>query len=258
MLQYFLPFTLVAVSAVSAQELGKDWEIERLTWDGAVKTGDVIEVRNPFGDVRARGTPEQAVGISAMVQKNVKDSHRLDFKITQDPGRLLIEVVYPGDLSETVREGGKRRADVTVYVPFGSPYSVRIFAGLIEAKGLKSDVDFESDKGKIFLRLAGHVRLKTRQADTVAYLLDTAFVKPASFENQVGSTTVYLPSNASLAVTATTSGELTTDYSIDVERAPGAWLKKAKAVIGGGEHGLTLDSKNGPIKILSGKWDVDG
>ena len=249
---------LLSVSGIGfTQDTGTEWITERKEWEGTVKPGQPIEIHNDYGDVRARGIDGTNISLTAMVQKHEDDAHSISFDIEQRPDRLVVRMKYEGDDGETAKAGGKRRADVSVLLPQGCPYTVRTVPGLIEVKGFRGDVDLYSQQGNIFLRNHGHAKVGTNQGNVDATLLDPSWIKPLSFESTIGNISVRLPSNADVTVDASTAGELTSDYSIDIERDPHTWEKRARAVIGSGQSKLVIASKSGNIKILEGKWDVD-
>ena len=237
------------------QELGKDWLIDRIAWEKQIQPGTPVEVHNPYGDIRSRGTDDGKLALSAMVQSHKDDEHKVEFDIQEKDGAVIVNVIYKGKEEDTVKKNGLRRADVTVYVPDGSPYTVSTFKGLLEAKGLKCDVDASSDRGKIFLRLNGHITAKNRQGHIKAVIKEAVWKKPMVFESVLGNIEVHLPSQAGGMATAKTRGHITTDYSIDIEHTKGSKLKVGKARLGDGKQELLLTNHQGDIKIVRGLWD---
>jgi len=73
----------------------------------------------------------------------------------------------------------------------------------------------------------------------------------------LGSIEVYLPRQTSLAIEATTSGKITTDYSIQIQRNPGEKEKFATMTLGEGKNRLVIKNSSGAIEILEGSWRVD-
>ena len=52
-----------------------------------------------------------------------------------------------------------------------------------------------------------------------------------------------------------TRGEISTDYSIEIERAPGEEAKKARAVLGAGGQVILVSSESGAVRLLEGPID---
>lgn len=231
------------------------WLTERIEWEGSITPGTVIELVNEYGDIRVRGTNEMMLYLSAMVQSDSGDSVKIEFDIQQTEGRVQIHTVYPGSDDQTLKQGGLRRSDVTLFVPFGSPFEARTGKGLIEAKGLKSDVTLRSHSGRIFFRTEGRAQVSTYQGDIVGVLRRVDESQPSQLESVIGSISVTLPKDANLDVQIETRGQITTDYSLTIVEDK-AGVKHAKAQIGRGGQVLKLVNKTGPVKVLKGQWDV--
>lgn len=231
------------------------WEIKKITWDGAVKAGVAVEIHNEYGDIRTRGAEGDILAVSAMVQKHKDDQHQLKFEVERSENHLVLRVVYAGDDAGTIKGRGKRRADVTVFLPYGRPLKVRTHKGLIEAKGLKSDVDFETFAGKVFCRIEGSLKIKTHQGPITAILMKAEWKDAPVLESILGNITLQLPREANVTVKASTSGEITTDYSLTIKKEPKG-RKHAVARIGKGTYPLYINNNSGNVKILEGKWDV--
>ncbi len=230
------------------------WLVEKISWEKEIPMGTAIELVNEYGDVRARGTDESKLALSAMIQKQQGDAHQVRFDIREEGDKVLLKVVYDGPDEETIKGKGKRRGDVTIFVPKGASFKARTTAGLLEVKGL-GDVDLETHSGRVYCRVSGHVRVKTHQGDVRAVLKDSKWEEPPVFESSLGTLEVQLPPSASLNVEAVTRGEITTDYSLTIEEAkPG--LKRARIKIGEGGQTLHLTNSTGAIKILKGRWDA--
>ncbi len=242
----------------SAQDkLGEDWLIERSTLKEAVAKGTPIEIHNLYGDVRLRGTENARVDVITNMQKKKGDKHKVSLSHEMKDGKLILTVGYAGDEADTVKKNGKRRLDLTAFIPEGSHLTVRTHKGLLEARGIVGDVDLYSDRGKIYCRSKGHVIIGSRQGNITAAIMKIDWEKPARIESKLGTIEVQLPSDASLAVQATTSGQITTDYSIQMKHAGKGKRKTAIATLGKGKNNLVLDNQAGQIKMLIGNWKVD-
>ena len=254
MMTLLLVMTLQAIQPTD-QELGKDWLIDRVARDIKVQPGTPIEVHNPYGDIRSRGTDDGILAISAMVQSKKGDDHKIEFDIVESSEGIVVNVIYKGREEDTIKKNGQRRADVTVYVPGGSPFTVSTFKGYLEAKGLKSDVDAYSERGKIFLRTNGHIKAKTRQGDIKAVVKEAVWKRPLAFESVLGVIEVQVPSHAGGMAIAKTGGHITSDYSIEIKHAKGSKMKTGRARLGEGNQEIHLTNHQGDIKIIRGLWD---
>lgn len=244
---------LLAPSLLVAQASG-DWQIHRSTWQEDIVRGTPIEIHNHYGDVRIRGKKDITVDITAHTQKHKNDKHLIAITHKREQNKLVIQVAYAGNDQDTFKKSGKRRLDMAVFIPEGSPLTVRTHKGLIQARGIVGDVDYFSERGNIYSKNKGHVVIGSRQGDITAALLDTTWKKPAKIESQLGDIEVHLPLGPSLSVNARTAGQITTDYSLTIDHKPKSIEKLAKVKIGKGEHVLSLINKKGAVKILKMAW----
>jgi len=67
------PWCLILLSlsllAWAAPKATGEWTIERFHWQGPLGAARTIEIRNDYGDIRARCAGNQQVEISAVIQK---------------------------------------------------------------------------------------------------------------------------------------------------------------------------------------------
>lgn len=241
---------------VKEKKLGDNWEIERLEWKETIETGTVLEVINEYGQIRARGTADQTVEIVANVQKEKGDPHLIYFKDRKEDGKLVIEVVYQGDDEGTVKKNGKRRLDLTVFVPTSSLFVGKTFKELLDVRGI-GDADLYSERGKVFLRNKGHAKIVTRQGDIRAVLRKLGWEKPIHLESTVGNIEVELPREAQFKAVATTRGRFSTDYSVQIETDEKDWMKTATVTFGESSDELVLKNENGAISLLRGRWSIN-
>jgi hypothetical protein len=150
------------------------FELERVSWVGEVGDGQRITVRNPFGDVRARfGGYTGQVELLANVQHFADEGGRLELDTAAVPTGLVVTVGYRTDTGALalVRDPAqKKRVDLVIYVPEGATLSVSTDDGLIDMRGLRSDVRGRSVAGAIRVRkVDGTLDLSTSTGDRGAH-----------------------------------------------------------------------------------------
>ncbi len=251
------PWCLILLSllplAWAAPGASGEWTTERFRWQGPPGSARTIEVRNDYGDIRARCAGQQ-VEVSAVIQTQALDPYTADIGIGERAGRMVIQV-------ELARRGGagedgelqpkiRRRVDMTVFIPPGAELRAHTLGGLIEARGLKSNVIAESTSGDIFISATGYVRARSERGAITVHLHAAAWPEAPSFETVSSDVAVWLPPDADAVVEARTAGEITTDYSISIRPLGTGTRKHAVATIGGGKHPLFITSEIGKIKIL--------
>lgn len=241
-------------------------EPEHFTWTKKIGANKTIFVRNDYGDVRLRfGGDENKVEISAVLQHLVKHDPPLKVMTIEgkdQAGNLLIQVGYPNEplkpnWPDSLRcpaafpaKATADRADLVTFVPKGASVIVQTLAGLIEAKGLQSNLTAKSCKGNVFARVSGNITANSERG-AIEVFLDPAEKNPQRLETLTGDITAHLREGASLDIEASTSGEISTDFSLRIERRPSEEPGKLAFVkIGAGGAKLSAASKRGKIRLL--------
>ncbi len=247
-----LPFPLFAQSApatAAAASAAESPAPERFQWVGKIAPGKKLVVRNDHGDIRARfGGHEGKVEVAAVLQQLSGGRPPLAVEMREREDALLITTGYPG--GEAPAAGARDRADLVVFVPEGTPLEAQTGAGAIEIKGVRGDATARSATGDISLRAAGRLEARSERGAITAFP-DPVERRPQRLETLTGDITVTLRDSADASVTAETSGEISTDFSLKLERHPEREPdKRATVKIGRGRALLRLASKRGRIRIL--------
>ena len=248
------PSRAVEPPGAEKDDLRQHWEIDKFRWEGPLGDKTVIEVENLLGDVRARISESDQVYFSAIIQQHDEDPDQADFKITEQDGRLSVAVAFIAkegiDLVERPPEMAKRRIDLSILIPAGARLEARTHEGLIEAKGLESEVVASSISGDVFVSIAGSLEARTERGKIQAIFKDPEWDSPPRLETVTGDITVWLPNGAGGKVRAETTGLITTDYSIEIESRPASHHKTAVAKVGKGKRQLSIKSIKGGVRIL--------
>lgn len=245
---------LVALPAW-ASEADEAWQKESAQWFESIEPGGTVRVANPLGDIRARfGGYENQVEILATLQYTDQQSSVPEVTLTRVGTGLDVSTAW------TEGEGaGTGRVDLVVFVPQGATLDARVEDGLLEAKGLKGDLIASSTTGEIRTRsIRGGVRAKSVRGAISAALESGVTKQPQSITTETGDIEVYLWEDADMQVRLATSGEVSTDFSIEIEHRrfeePG---KHGRATIGKGGPQLALESKRGRVRLLRQQRDFD-
>lgn len=214
-----------------------------------VPAGTAVYVDNPYGNVYLRfGGYQHAVDVHVTLQQPVGAP-----AITLHRGRENGRYVIAPRLPEGVAPVPAQRIDLVVYVAQGHAVTVRTGDGDIESRGVKSDLDLHSTRGDIAVRGTEG----TVQAETGAGNIEVTFARaaPAGSRQRLatttGSITVGVTDRLDATVTMATSAAFATDYSIDVTHDDGKEPDKwARTVIGAPRAEITLESRQGEIRVL--------
>lgn len=255
------PATVLAAFAcacVLAQEPGEESSGLKQTeqWIEHIEHGGTVRVLNPFGNVYARfGGYADEVEVLATIQHLEQGRPRLEVARTPD-GRKGLEVTvgFAGRAAGARPEWAETRdrVDLVVFVPQGAVFDVETRDGEIEVKGIEGDVAASSIHGNMRITaVKGRVRAKSARGRIAATLENGVTEEAQDLRTETGDIEVYLWEDAHMDVRLATSGEISTDFSIEIEHRrfeePG---KQGRARVGKGGPGLTLESKRGHLSLL--------
>ena len=249
---FFLATMAFPVAATGENET---WKKESTQWLEEIGPGETIRVVNPLGDIRARfGGYENQVEILATLQYTEQPASIPEVTLNRADGGIDVSTRWaPGE------EAGPGRVDLVVFVPRGATLDARTEDGLLEAKGLKSDLIASSRQGEIRIRsIQGRVNAKSSRGAISAALEAGVTEQPQAITTETGDIEVYLWEDASMQVQLSTSGEISTDFTIEIEHRrfeePG---KHGRATIGEDGPSLALESKRGRVRLLRQQRDFD-
>lgn len=228
--------------------------IRRYTWEGTISPGATVDVTNLHGDIRARRVNGSNVFLIGMIQKAGREAADPVIEAINDEKTLTISVKYP-ELDGAGKNGPSsaspvRRVDLTVLIPAGGALRAETDKGFIQAKGIKGDVIARSSTGNIVITTHGCADARTERGSISVHLKNPVWNKSPTLETLTGDIQARLPKNADVEVLVETSGEITTDYSINIERARDSHLKRARAVVSDGGRTMRIKSDRGNIKLL--------
>ncbi len=231
------------------------FEIERVSWTGDAGDGGVTVI-NRFGDLRARfGGYEGKVEVFGNVQHFATEGPRLVVESKETAAGVEVTIGFRGEGGEliTVRDPEQRkRADMVLYVPQGAALSVETAGGLIDVRGLKSDVRARSHGGDISARkVVGALDFAAGGGDVLALLEQWDAKRRHSFATDTGDVSIYLAGEVNAKLHAATSGLLSTDVSLEVDyQANRRPTKRAEGMLGKGSSKVTVTSRDGHVRLI--------
>jgi len=143
----------------------------------------------------------------------------------------------------------RRRVDVTLFVPVEAELVAHTERGLIEAKGLESAIEAHSIWGDIVLSTGGPAVAYSERGKIDVHFGGTDWSSVARLQTLTGSISVLLPVDSNVAVEMETRGQLTTDFSLEVDHHPDGALKTGSAVVGEASAELYLSSDRGNLSL---------
>lgn len=228
--------------------------MERASWRGEVTSASLLEVSNPYGDLRLRyGGLGRTVEVAVALQQLDPAGSRLELEVDEKADPATVRVVRTAAAGPPA--GGPRvdrsRADMVVLIPSGLAVRARTDRGLVESVGLESDVDLESVSGGIRVRSTrGRVTAHSERGEISAMLVAGVTAAPQRLSTVTGPIEVWVSDANDLDVTMATSARLTSDVSMQVEHHDQEEPDKvATAKVGAGGRPLELRSRRGDVSL---------
>ena len=230
---------------------------ERLEYAERVGPGRALRVENLFGDIRMKkSAAEDIVECIAVIQNRQDSREPLYVDIQRSDGDVEFAVKprssSDGKAPSSPSGTPPSRVDLTVFVPKGVALEVITDKGLIGIKSLKCDVTARSEEGDITLRyVSGHQTVSSKSGEIMILLSDEASRDEQVFSTVTGDIAVYVREDADREVTVSTSGFITTDFSIDIRHHRSREPDKTGSVrIGRGGGPIKITSRRGHVRLV--------
>jgi DUF4097 and DUF4098 domain-containing protein YvlB len=243
----------VGPSLASAPQAA-DWE-----WSGGVDRGDAIEIKGINGEIKASGSSDSQVRVTAVKKGRKSDPADVRIEVVEHAGGVTICAVYPdgGKRPNTCAPGNEghlssRDNDVsvsfTVQVPEGVRFVGSTVNGEIEATDLRADAEATTVNGDVAISTSGLARATTVNGSIRATLGRADWSGKLRFNTVNGSVRVDLPASVSTDVSASTvNGSMETDFPLTVSGRFS--MKNMRGTIGGGGRDLEIETVNGSISL---------
>jgi hypothetical protein len=235
----------------------REVRIEHLNWSRAIDGPDpitAIEIRNDFGDIRARLAGDRVLDASMVVQRLDPGPQGVGFTVERRGSALALVVGYPPgrvkDADPRPPKAGYDRLDLTIYVPEGVALRAHTLRGLVEARGLKGDVEAATLDGSILVSAAGVLQARTTSGEITATVSPAALAGPGApllFQSATGAINLIVPAQGSAELRVETAGTVTS--KLDLQRAVAGGRTTARATMGAGERLVLVTSGTGAVRI---------
>ncbi len=249
-----LVLMIPTIAAAADRTVVGSGAMEQESWSGP--TGGLpIRVINRFGDVRLRdGGSDGELEVAAVLQQLAIDGAKLALDVDVSDNAVEVSIIRYDSLGNPVTEvprGDLARADLAVMVPRGATVHAETTAGLLECRGVRTDVELHTNRGAIRVgETRGAVSATTMSGTVEVTLVADATGAEQKLSSTTGSITVFTPATNSLDVTMATSGTFVTDYSLRVEYDDASEPNKtARATVGTGGALLSMTSRRGDLAL---------
>jgi hypothetical protein len=232
----------------------KPFAIERVSWSKDADGPPIraVEVHNDYGDIRARFTPDRRIEAWGVVQRLGRGPEGVGLTVERRGDVVALTVAYPpGRIQDSETAPAKDsldRLDLTVFVPEGVALGARTLRGMVEARGLKSDVSAATLDGTISVSTKGALHARSQAGAVTASLELEGGVTPLLIETVTGAIDLTLPERPDLELTAATSARLTSAFPLR-RRPPAAGRTRATASLGRALRDLVVVSERGDVTL---------
>lgn len=273
-----LLFTAVfaAMLVMPALPLSAQNTAPSFAWDGALGSGETLEVKGVNGSIEAVPATGSSARVTATRTARRDDPAEVEIVVVEHSGGVTICAVYPDARNECLPgdEGrlGARNNDVvvefTVEVPAGIDFvarttngevSTQALSGRVEAYSTNGDVEIGgastalgvTTNGSVSIRSAGEAEAYTTNGEIEAFMQALGGAEPMNFTTTNGSITLRLPENFNAEIDAvTTNGRIATDFPITIQGSVGR--NRIAGTIGSGGREIRLRTTNGAIRLERG------
>ena len=244
---------LLTSTAVLAAPSNDEWQHERREWNLALPESGQVAVNNVWGDVRVRTHLKDEVYVLANIQHHQQDPRTMDLVINNESNHELGLTAHFTDNQKTNNpaDWAPRRIDLTVFVPASQALSITTTKGLAEVRGLSAPLSVRTQTGNVLLRIKNTLDLYSDYGDVQVFFLNTQWQKASRVETKASDIEVIIPKGGNTEVGIETHGQITTDFSINIQRDESESYKTASASIGKDGSKLSIKSDRGAVRLLS-------
>jgi DUF4097 and DUF4098 domain-containing protein YvlB len=231
---------LLALTA-SAQDFQKDYRIA---------AGGAVKLHNVSGDIKVTGYNGDTITVTAY--KEGPDRDKVAIEDSSGGNNVDVSARYPENCDCNVSV----RFDVKVPSEIGYRYdSIASVSGDIEIANVKGELHAKSVSGDVTVSAVGAVNAASVSGDVEVEIRSLEGADKAGdleFKSVSGDVEVKLPGNLDAEVKISTlSGDLKTDFPLQVEEKKHGPGRSASGRLGNGARNLKLSTVSGNINLSS-------
>jgi Toastrack DUF4097 len=230
-----------------------------------VSPGGVVNVRTISGDVKVSGYNGDSVVVAGF--KEGRDRDRLSIEDLSSGNNVDVRARYPEncDCEASVRFEVKVPSELRLrYESFSSvsgdvevsnvsgTLHAKSVSGNVTVRGVTGSVDAKSVSGNVGVgEVNGAANGKSTSGNVEVEIRSLEGAESMDFASVSGNVRVKLPGNLDADVKMSTmSGDLKTDFPLQIEEAKFGPGRKASGRVGSGSRGLKLSSVSGSVSLL--------
>jgi DUF4097 and DUF4098 domain-containing protein YvlB len=248
---------VAAAAGVAAQDFQRTYNLE---------AGGTVEIANVSGDVNLTGYEGSAVVVNAY--KEGRDREQVEVEDTSTPGHVTLKAKYPNECNCDASVRFEVRVPRSANLSFdkiatasgnvkAEGFTGRLHlstaSGDVTVRGVGGEIKASSASGNVHVSDAtGTVNANTASGDVLVELTRVDGAGDMRFSSASGDVKVRLPSGIDARVTmATASGDIETNFPIEVKTDRYGPGKRAEGQLGNGTRSLKISSASGNLSLKS-------
>jgi hypothetical protein len=228
--------------------------------------GGAVEIANVSGDVNLTGYEGSAVVVSAY--KEGRDREQVEVEDNSTQGRVSLRAKYPNNCNCDASVRFEVRVPRSANLVFDK---ISTASGNVKAEGFAGRVNLSTASGDVTLRgvggeirassasgtvrvadATGTVNASTASGDVEVELTRVDGAGDMRFSSASGDVHVRMPSSIDARVSlSTASGDIETNFPIEVKRDRYGPSKRAEGQLGSGARMLKISSASGNVSLKS-------
>ncbi|MEM8964350.1 MAG: hypothetical protein AAGD38_22885 [Acidobacteriota bacterium] len=227
----------------------EEWLLTSLSEAVDAEAMPTLRLDHPWGDVRVEATDTDRIHVTAIAQSHRDDPRKPSIRWV--PGEVMVGFA---ELELVEDEAwAPRRIDIGLLVPQDLEIEIVTRAGAIEAKKATAPLRVSSTEGDIVYNGSGPISAHSERGAVRAMLRRTGADLDVELSTLTGDVWCILLEGARAQIALETRGPVTTDFSVEIERATGSPLKHGTIQLGEAGSATTssiiLKSYSGGIRV---------
>jgi DUF4097 and DUF4098 domain-containing protein YvlB len=252
-----LVLSLAASAATSAQEFQRTYDIP---------AGGSVQITNVSGDVNLTGHDGTTVVVHAY--KEGRDRDQVEVEDNSTPGRVSLRAKYPNncncDASVRFEVSVPRSANLSFdkittasgnlkAEGFSGRLNISTASGEVTVRGVGGEIRASSASGTVRVENAtGTVSASSASGDVEVELTRLEGAGDMRFSSASGNVHVKMPTSIDARVSlSTVSGDIETNFPIEVRRNRHGAGSRAEGQLGSGARELKISSASGNVSLKS-------
>ena len=228
-----------------------DWTGIRMETKYNIPQSLLIHVQNDHGDVIIDKSPDEKVYVTANVHQKKAFEKTCEVKPDIKSDRINLHVEFQLDDPAEKPNSSRRKVELILLLPAGSPLAIETSSGNIEVKGIEGAVNVKTVSGSVDLRTFGQVICSNQSGKTKIHFMNKEKLDGSKIESEKGKIHLYIPRGSDVKILGETMARTVSDFSMEARLQGATHLRNTEVLLGNGTQTVTATSKQGTLHFLS-------